>query len=619
MTVGLLMAALLLPDGRAYAMINPNFTPVHLVHQADVILELQMSPVKDGVVTATVKGIIKGKFAAKTLALSLKDTAFQEQAQVVEQLAAAAEPALFFSGKIAEKNESAGAGDDAGGVEKGFLNICGQWVVFDKDKDGWSMSEISAKMLATWNGGTDMLRKLVDYILLDPDAVVPCTEGVSWGKPVQFATFGGKVRATLPITLLNGDRQVLYVAADSGDRLFAFDDKSRALKDVTVTHKLSAASTVATWGDLNADGRMDLVSWNGTNVTVYLQATDGVLQASATLPAAEIRGGCTSLAVIDSGVPGHPAVLIGTASMPLLWTPGFGGGSQAVKPVAAGDVSVKNLGAAGRCLVADFDADGLADILQLFTQGSLIYKGKAPGQFNPPQPCAVALGSGTSDAFLGDVDGDGLLDIFTLGDSTRIWNNRGQMKFVDVMQASGEFSYKGSTDSHFGAICDFNGDGLQDVTCFYANSTPRINFNRGFRSFGNANGIDFEATGVIPGIGSGQQTGCWADLNGDGIQELIVILANGAAWFLPVDTGNEKGGCVRVLLSSQGSYAGPVNVVGFRGKRCLGAWNLLPGTAEGFIAQADAGPVTLSWKLPDGKPQSKTVTIENAPVKVLLP
>lgn len=627
MAAGLaLLAGVLLPGGWAQALINPNFTPIHLVSQSDSILEVQFGPAKGGLIPATVKTVIKGKPAAKTISLNLASTAVKEQAQAVEKLIAesGATPALFFSGKINEKGAAPGAdAGDAGETEKGFLHINGQWISFDKDKgDVWLMNEISSPMLATWNGGDDMLRKVVDYILTDPDAVIPCAEGVQWGTPQKFATIAGKVRVALPVTMVDGGSQVLFVAASSGDRLFecdAKDSKNPGPKDVTAAHKLTTKSVVATWGDLNADGRMDLVSWNGETVSVLLQDANGALQAGATLPTTELKGGCTSLAVIDSGVAGHPAVLIGTATMPLLWTPSLGAEAQTARPVTAGGAPVKELGAAGRCLVADFDADGLADILQLFTKGSLIYKGKAPGQFEAPKPCAVALGTGPSDAFLGDFDADGLLDVVTLGDATQLWNNRGKMEFVNVMQATGELMYKGNTDSHFGAMGDINGDGRQDVICFYVNDTPHINFNRGFRSFGHANAIDFKTTNVIPGMENGQQTGCWTDLNGDGIQELVIILTNGEAWFLPVDNGSEKGGCVRVLLSSKSSYVGPVNVVGYRGKRCLCAWNVLPGTSEGFIAQTEAGPVTIKWQLPGGKPQSKDIPIENAPVRFLLP
>ncbi|MEI6082701.1 MAG: VCBS repeat-containing protein [Verrucomicrobiota bacterium] len=607
----------------AQALINPNFTPIHLMKQSDTVLDLQLNPAKDGVVTASVKSVIKGKFAAKTISLDLKDVTIPAQREVVEQIAGAprAEPALFFIGKIGEEGDAAGGGGNAGNDVRGFLHAECQWISFDKDKDVWSMNDINNKMLGTWNGGTDMLRKLVDYILTDPDADVPCEEKVSWGKPVKFATLSGKVRAVAPVTLVNGGRQLLFVTADSGDKLFVYDDKSRGLNDVSSEHKLAAKSTVATWGDLNADGRMDLVSWNGTAVTVYLQDSNGVLQADAKLPASEVKGGCTSLAVIDSGVAGHPAVLIGTAAMPLLWTPALGAEAQAAKPVAAGEAPVKDLGAAGRCFVADFDGDGYADILQLFAKGSLVYKGKAVGQFESPKPCDVFLGPGNSDAFLGDIDGDGLLDLFTLGDNTRVWNNRGAMKFVNVMQESGEFTYKGATYSHCGAVGDINGDGRQDVICFYENGVPHINFNRGFRSFGHANSIDLQSTGVIPGAGDGQQTGCWTNLKGDGIQEIVIVLTNGEIWFMPVipDGGSEKGGCVRVMLSSTGSYAGPLNVVGWRGKRCLGTWNVLPGTTEGFVAQNEAGPVTIKWRLPGGKLMEKKVTVENAPVKLMLP
>jgi hypothetical protein len=236
---------------------------------------------------------------------------------------------------------------------------------------------------------------------------------------------------------------------------------------------------------------------------------------------------------------------------------------------------------------------------------------------DPPSVCAVALGPGPADAFAGDFDEDGLLDVFTAGDFVLLWNNRGG-KFLETLMASGELSYKGNVNSCGGAAGDFNGDGLQDVILFYPGGSPIIDFNRGFRSFGQANKIDFQTSGVLPGIENGQQTGCWGDLDHDGVCDLTVVLKDGTVWFLPFDNGGEKGRCVRVALSGKGAHAGPLNVCAFRGKRPFGAWSVSAG-GPAMISQLEAGPLTLKWRTPGGSLQTKDVVLENAPVVFTLP
>ena len=57
-------------------------------------------------------------------------------------------------------------------------------------------------------------------------------------------------------------------------------------------------------------------------------------------------------------------------------------------------------------------------------------------------------------------------------------------------------------------------------------------------------------------------------------------------------------------------------VTGWIGKRCLGAWNVLPGTSQAFFGRRDAGPVTLKWRLPGGKEQQKEIVVEKATARV---
>ena len=157
---------------------------------------------------------------------------------------------------------------------------------------------------------------------------------------------------------------------------------------------------------------------------------------------------------------------------------------------------------------------------------------------------------------------------------------------------------------------------------------PLIFFNRGFRSTGHCHMIDLHereddlAKELYPGVLNGQQAGLFADLDGDGSQEMVLALVNGEVWIFRrgfVAEGqltNEAGLCLSVALSS--ALHGPVAVTGWSGKRCLGAWNLTPGTAA-FFGFRGAATCTLKWKLSDGKVQSKEITVESRPARFTVP
>jgi hypothetical protein len=131
--------------------------------------------------------------------------------------------------------------------------------------------------------------------------------------------------------------------------------------------------------------------------------------------------------------------------------------------------------------------------------------------------------------------------------------------------------------------------------------------------------MDLSTNNMLPQAEDGQQAGCMADLNGDGAQDMVLVLKNGEAWAFYVEAGEGTARCVRAVLSSKGPTIGPLTVVGWRGKRCLGAWNVLAGTSEAFMGQEEAGPVILKWQTPGGKLQQKQVIVESGPVRVVLP
>ena len=616
--VWLLVLSVLIAMGpaRALALINPNFTPIHLVKQSSLILELQFGSVQDGKATATVKRVVKGAYEAKTLVLTLSSSAFAEHAKSVEQLANSKDgiPGIFFAGEISG-DEGGGGGE--GGGQKAFLHVAGTWVSFSMSKaNQWEMDRLAESMNTTWNGGTDMLVAATDYILADPDADVPVKEGIAWSSSTKFAQITGPVHTAQPVDLVGDGKLVLYVASEAGDHLFKYDTQTQSLADVTAASKLTAKSKVAAWADFNADGKLDLLSWDGDSLTLYTQNAEGAFQAGQPMLKGALADGCLALTCIDSGKPGHPAVLIGTRTAPLLWTPGEASSPTSVGGPFAGAA----LGTPGLCLVADFDNDGLPDILQLFEKGSLIYAGRAPGQFDAPKPCAVALGAGVSNAFLGDFDANGLLDVFAVAadSATHLWTNHGKFSFTNTMAMTGEMAYKGGSGAVGGATGDFNNDGRQDVMFWYGNAAPHLYFNRGFRTFGLANGIDPGSNGMLAAGEEGQQAGCFADLNGDGAQDMVLILKNGEAWVFYPEAGEGTARCARGTLAVKGPIVGPLTVTGYRGPRCLGAWNVQAGVSEAFVGVAEAGPVTLKWQFPAGQPQEKKVIVENKPVRVVL-
>lgn len=600
--------------GRAPALINPGFTPVHLVKDSTLILELQVGPAKDGKATARILRVLKGEVDEKTLALALTASGLDEHRKAARELLDSKDGRLacFF---VCQTDPSGGAVPADGAAAKGFLHVEGVWLSFRQCKNrDWEMVKFDDSMNAVWDGGTDMLTRAVEYVLADPHADLPVKEGISWAGSKRFATLEGTVHAAVPADLAGDGRWALHIACKGGDRLFRYDAKADELADITAAVKLSARSRASTWGDLNGDGKMDLLSCDGQTLAVHTQSADGTFLAGKELLRDAPGAGCLTLTCIDVGDPGRPGVVIGSRTSPLLWMPG----EAQAKPIG-GAFAGKQLGTPGPCLVADLDVDGLPDILQLFEKGSLVYRGKALGQFQDARRCKPALGAGRSGAFLGDFDADGLLDLFTAcsDGGSKLWSNRGKFEFIDTFPMTGELAYKGASGALGGATGDFNNDGRQDVLFLYAAEVPRLYFNRGFRSFGLANGLDVARSGRLPKAREGQQAGCLADLNGDGVQDMVVVLKSGQAWvFYPEAAEPPRN--LRAALSSKGGCAGPVTVTAHRGARCLGAWNVTAGVSEAFVGLGKAGAVVLKWQRPGSKPRERRLTVVNKPLRVVL-
>jgi hypothetical protein len=598
------------------ALINPRFTPVHLVRQSALIVSVDLKPgASKDQYTATIRQVLKGRTELKALRLDLSKAINTQNADALRRLAAPAKTGLFFVGDFGEDKDSQSGGPAR---NRGLLHLSGQWAEFDGGQEGeWTFNQIDPKNQGIWAGGTDMLQRAVDYILQDDDPDVPVADGVAWSTDQRrIATLSGHIRAVRPIDLAGDGKWLLFAACDQGDRLLACDRKSREFADLTSARRLQSKSRAFAWGDFSGQGRLDLISFDGATLSLHAQQADGTFQARPLPLAGALDNGCLGLAALDCGSKEKSGLLVSTKSWPVLVS--FGAdGTPSLSRLAATGFDLNKLGPAGPCLLADFDADRVADVLAPFAAGSVLFRGLAPGKFAPGVPCAVRLGTGSSSACVGDFDGDGRFDVLSVSaDGVRLWQNEGGGQFTDTLNVSGEIAYISKPGGVDCAVGDINNDGRQDVLIAYGAIGPQVFFNRGYRSFGHAHTLDLAERQMLPAAEQGQQSACLGDFDGDGAQDMALALKNGEIWVFYRENNDHQARNAVATLPLGGSCKGPVAVTGWIGKRCLGAWNVWPNTSPASFGRKEPGPMTLKWRLPGGPEQQKEIVVENQTVRV---
>jgi hypothetical protein len=596
--------AAVLAASSAHALINPRFTPIHLVKEATLIAEMDLKAGSNSVFTATIRETIKGKTEQKTLRLDAS-RADEDSCNALRDLAAAGQPALLFEGEFRDQ-------PNADAFRSAYLSVGGKWARCDTGKGGWVLTKLGDRELAAvWAGGTDMLRRAVDYILADDDPAVPVNERVSWSNPpVKLTAMSGAIRAIRTVELGGDGKLALFVACDGGDRLLEVA-KTRSATDITAARGLQSKSRAFAWGDFAGQGRLDLISFDGKAATLHAQQADGKFQAKPLDLGTAMSAGCIGLATLDAGN-GRAGLVVTGEAFPVVVTLDAEGKASATTLTAPG-VEWAKLGKLGPGLVADFDGDGYADILLPAEEGSVFFRATAPGKFAPGVACDLKQGKAPATACLGDFDADGRLDVFCVNASgSLLWDNVGGGKFKETFDLTGELAYGAGLRGSDCMAGDFNNDGRQDLAIAYSAGQPMLFFNRGFRTFGNATGINLGWDKLLPEAEKGQASACLADLDGDGAQDLGLALKNGEIWTVFRENSNADCAAMMALatLAVGGPNKGPIAVTGWNGKRCLGAWNVQPGVGQACLGTTEAGAITLKWRLPGGQEQTKEVVLE---------
>jgi hypothetical protein len=597
----------------AWGIINPNFTPKHLCEESHLIVIGTLTGTKNPLEwTLTVQKQLKpadekkkGK-SEKKLTLSLADCK-KKQLKDLQK--------TFTKNGKAQVVLYAGERE---GEKCAYFHISGNWLnAKEGGKEKWDILGHAGDMSATLAGGTDMLIRMSEYLVTDPDGDVPVTAGVQWAEShLTVGKITGKTGGLSAALMGKKNKVCVFAASSEGDKIFepTTVDFETTFKEATEKYRLKSKSVCFTWMDVNNDGFADLVSFNGEKLSVQFGSSDGPLTAGPDTLSIPLERGC--IALNPCRISGKPAVVVSTHMDPEIFVAEGKSWKQKMLPAGEGE-----FGEAVACIVADLNQDGEVDILLPGSNSGMLRKGK-DGFFQQPVETNVATFGGTARIAVNDYNHDGSIDIFISGSrKNTLWENDGKGTFIEVFGFSGSMSYKCPAGAADVKTLDMNQDGRPDLCLVYEDKNILYHFNRGFRCFGE------EGEVTLPGLESkpgetlmGQVAFAVGDFNEDYADDLIVLLPNGEL-FGYMNSLYELPG-MRIRLSKDAENAGPITVSCWQGEDylfCVGA-GTVSGQAPGlYIPARMAGEVTVTWAVPGKKKmQEKKVAVENKTIDVII-
>jgi FG-GAP-like repeat len=363
-------------------------------------------------------------------------------------------------------------------------------------------------------------------------------DGTFVGAPVytqaSVATFG--------IADFNGDgnRDVLTYSANSNGpgslNVLPGDGKGNLGAAIVTSIMVTPTQMVA--ADMNGDGKPDAVLAGNSGLSVLLNQGNGTFANEHDYP---LPGSPASLVTGDFNGDGIMDVAVGIGS------PYGGGGPSGVyvlfgqangtlsAPVQI-DSSVYPAGMAARDINGDKYTDLVIADQAVFSPGNgqvngalHVYLGSASGTFTAAAAPPVTA-TNFSAAALGDLNGDGIPDLIVAGNVAGSTVGSGKpMMFTLIGNGDGTFQaaqanpLAGMDGVGAGSVvlADFNADGILDVAVGNTLDYTEVLLGLGDGTFANS----------MLALGQQPQVLGAADLNGDGLPELLVGGAGGLAVF----------------------------------------------------------------------------------------
>ncbi len=311
---------------------------------------------------------------------------------------------------------------------------------------------------------------------------------------------------------------------------------------------------IAAVGDLNGDGKPDVVAGNVSPNTVTIFINDGAGTLTATRFLA-VSHQVFTVTLADFNNDGHLDILVSEISAPgLTFEILFGDGAgnfSAATPVSLGSIEIDQTPVA----VADFNGDGLPDIAFASGEAIAILLGDGHGGFLPPRLFTIGLEGATfGHLYVTDANLDGKPDLLAVGGNVRLG---GAVCYVALNNMPAGF-ITGKLGNGQGCTLspDLNGDSIPDYpsqfTTFFGDGQGGTLYTQlRINSIKLADGIpvDFDhngttdfvqAEGLAPGIRYYPNNGhggfgdpitiststfgilAIADLNGDGFPDLVL-------------------------------------------------------------------------------------------------
>jgi hypothetical protein len=507
---------LLLCATDAPSLINPRFTPVHLVEESDRIIQVELLDAVGHLVRMRAVKSLKGSDWSAGAELDLSQTAKEARLHFERALRSPDRTALVFISA------------EFGAAQNGLILVGTTWArIYSTEAHRWHVERIDPQMSGTWAGSSEMLARAVEYILSDPGAEIPVAFEGKWGRATKIEKCDAKVYGLLNVGRQN--QPAILMLCESGDRLFGWDAKDGTLRDLTIAANLKSKSRHAILSDVNGDGHIDLISWDGESVSAWFQSKDGAF----TQRTSEFKTDkCIGLVALPSGPQREENILVSTLDC---FTVLRNGESTFVAHRTLGKThNLKPGGNPTPPLAGDFTGDKIPDVVEGFANGLVLYPGQNSGGIGTGVTFTSPNSVGDcSAAFCGDYDGDGHLDFVVVGNARiAFWHNQGAGRFREVLEETGELTYITKPRAVGGSTCDFNNDGRQDLMICYADMAPQFFFNRGFRTFGFASSLTLESRDACSSLAAGQQAALLADLNGNSRQDLLLVNQNQELWLV---------------------------------------------------------------------------------------